>query len=412
MKESIARLESNRIVLPGIASAHSHAFQRGLRGHAQRSVSRGSFWSWRDIMYRFAERLDPDGLYALSRYAFAELARNGVCAVGEFHYLHHQLGGVPYEDRTLLADTVIRAARETGLRINLLRVFYERAGANRPPEGAQYRFSDQDVDDAFGDIETLIKRWKHDPFVKIGIAPHSIRAVRAECLSEIAQFAQEHSLMLHMHVAEQKREIQECLAEHGLRPVELLCEKEVINERFVAVHATHLQSHEIRLLGRSPSFVCVCRTTERDLGDGSPNLRRLQEAGTRFCVGVDSHAQSDPFLELRALELDERVRTQKRTIFAQGTDLLHIGSQSGYAAIGFPGAEKEDRIELSLDDIALATIRSETLDDTIAFAGSGRAVCNVYVDKTQVLESGAISNMQKITDDFKKVVIPILKERL
>nr|MDQ3036893.1 amidohydrolase family protein [Myxococcota bacterium] len=169
----IARLDGDHIVLPGLASAHSHAFQRALRARTQRAASsRGSFWSWRGLMYELAARVTPDDVFDLSRFAFVELARCGVTAVGEFHYLHHDPSGAPYADRLELADAVIRAAREAGLRITLLRVIYQRAGTGRAPEGAQRRFSDARLDDALADVEALVSRHAADPLVRVGIAPH------------------------------------------------------------------------------------------------------------------------------------------------------------------------------------------------------------------------------------------------
>ncbi|MAC27639.1 MAG: formimidoylglutamate deiminase [Sandaracinus sp.] len=381
------------IRLPGLATAHSHAFQRGLRGRTQRlpAGAAGSFWSWRGLMYRFAERLDPESMYALARFAYAELARHGVTAVGEFHYVHHQPDGTPYGERTTMADAVIRAARDAGLRVTLLRVLYHRAGAGRAPEGAQRRFSDARLEDALADVEALARRWAEEPAVRVGLAPHSVRAVPAEWLEEAARFAAERALPLHAHVAEQRREIRECLAEHGRRPVELLAERGVLGPAFVAVHATHLRPHEVRLLGAARSFACVCRTTERDLGDGAPPLGPLLDAGARLCVGVDSHALGDPFEELRAVELDERVRTEARTVACDGAGLLAAGSAEGYAAIGFEGAEGADRVELDAADPSLAGLGgadAATWADGVIFGASGRAVRRVEVAGEAIVEGG------------------------
>ena len=390
MSESMAVRDGRSVRLPGLASAHSHAFQRGLRGRTQRATASGSFWSWRALMYRFAEGLDPDSLYALSRLAFRELARNGVTAVGEFHYVHHQAGGRPYDDRVILADAVVRAARDVGLRITLLRVLYARGAWRRDAEGAQARFIDQNIDDALADVETLMKRYGNDDAVRVGIAPHSVRAVPKEWWSRATAFAEEHELPLHAHVAEQRREISECLAEHGRRPVELLHELGVIGPRFVAVHATHLLSHEAALL--APGMACICRTTERDLGDGSPDVSRLTQTGVRVCMGVDSHARSDPFEELRAIELDERVRTQRRQVAFDGSMLLAAGSSHGYTAIG-QGSAARDAVFVDLEDVSLAGAsesKGPALDDAVVFGADGRAVTRVEVDgRALTLETDA-----------------------
>ena len=350
---SIARLDATQIVLPGIASAHSHAFQRALRGRTQRSKSSGdeSFWSWRELMYRVAEAVGPEEIYALSRFAFVELALAGVTTVGEFHYVHHQPDGAPYDDRLELSDAVIRAALDAGLRICLLRVLYQRGSATAPAEGAQYRFIDRDLDDAFADIESLIDRYRGDPRVRVGIAPHSVRAVSADGIRRAAAFAREHHLPIHMHVAEQPKEIDECAAEHGRRPVELLDELGVLDARFVAVHATHLTLEEVALLGAARSFACICRTTERDLGDGAPPIRELHQAGVRFCIGADAHTSSDPFIETRAIEFDERTRTLRRTVGPNPTELLRAATDHGYRALGFADAAID---EVTLDRAAPA----------------------------------------------------------
>lgn len=396
----LVRSESDTLVLPGLASAHSHAFQRAIRGRTHARADGATFWSWRALMYRFASRLDPDSAYALARFAYAELARHGVTAVGEFHYVHHQPDGTPYDDRTVLADVTIRAARDAGLRITLLRVLYARAGAHRPPEPEQRRFCDPSIERALSDVDTLTLRHAGDPLVRIGVAPHSVRAVPKEWLAEAARFASERALPFHVHVAEQRRELRECLAEHGLRPIELLAELGAIDARFVGVHATHLRPHEARLL--RGAFVCVCRTTERDLGDGAPDLVSLRDAGARFCVGTDSHALSDPFEELRAVELDERVRREARQVAFDGAELLRIGSTEGYAAIGFDGLEREDRVVLDANDVALEGAGGDA--DAVIFAGSGRAVREVEVAEERIVDGGVPRGIDRAREAFRRTV--------
>jgi len=377
----LVRREGATIVLPGLVTAHSHAFQRGLRGrtHALARSGEGSFWSWRGLMYRFAAGLDPESIFALSRLAFRELARNGVTAVGEFHYVWHQPDGTPYDDRVVLADAVVRAAREVGIRITLLRVLYARGGWGRPLEPTQKRFVDGDVDDALADVDELRKRFAEDDQVRFGVAPHSVRAVPVEWLRAARDYCAEHGLPLHAHVAEQRRELAECLAEHGKRPVELLADEGVLSERFVGVHATHLRPHEARLLGEAKSFACLCRTTERDLGDGSPNVQQLRDAGVRLCVGVDSHARSDGLEELRAIELDERVRAEGRALAMDGQALLQAGTTEGTAAIG--QTNEGDTVTLDANDPSLlgAPQTGPTLTDTVIFGADTRAITGVQV---------------------------------
>jgi formiminoglutamate deiminase len=368
------------LYLPALATAHSHAFQRAMRGRAQRpsqgaAVGPDDFWTWRGQMYALASSLTPESIHSASLVAFRELARAGVRTVGEFHYVHHQPDGTPYEDRTILADAVVRAAKDAGLRVALLRVAYQRAGAGRPPEGAQRRFCDARVDDVLRDVDALRAKWRNDAEVVIGVAPHSVRAVSPEWLEPLSEYAARYAIPLHMHVAEREREVDECVAESGRRPVELLAEHGVLSDRFVAVHATHLSPHEASLLGVAQAFVCVCPTTERDLGDGLPDLGALRASGVRLCTGVDSHVVVDPIEDLRALETHERLRTRTRVTFrpALGTPaerLWHEGSVAGAAACGFPDAG--GRVVLRRDHPALELVEDEFLLDAIVFGtGSG-----------------------------------------
>lgn len=367
-------------LLPALATAHSHAFQRALRGDTQRPGPAGSddFWSWRTAMYRLADALTPATIHRISLVAYRELHRAGVRTVGEFHYVHHQPGGQPYDDRCLLAEAVIAAAKDAGLRIALLRVIYHRAGPGRAPEGAQLRFSDPSLDRALADIDALRARHAGDPAVRIGVAPHSVRAVPPDWLPEIAAYAEAHALPLHMHVAEQPAEISACLAETGKRPVELLAEKGVLSPRFVAVHATHLAPHEPALLGAARAFACLCPTTERDLGDGLPDLGALQRAGVRLCTGIDSHVITHPLEELRALELDERLRTGKRVVLATAEgrtpaeELWRIGSIEGAEAVGF--ADTGGQVTLDADAPELALVSEEQLLDAAVYSGSAAVV--------------------------------------
>jgi len=198
-------------VMPGMATAHSHAFQRVLRGRTQRrSMQAASFWGWRDLMYTLAAQVDPDDMYAIARFAYTELAMSGVTAVGEFHYVHHDLDGTPYTHRTELADAVIRAAKDTGIRICLIRTAYMRGGHKKPLDTAQKRFADSDVDLILQDLDTLQAQYKADPMVTVAVAAHSIRAVPLPQIRMLAAYADQHRLPFHMHVCEQRRELEEC----------------------------------------------------------------------------------------------------------------------------------------------------------------------------------------------------------
>ncbi len=370
--------------LPALATAHSHAFQRAMRGRAQRPfLQDDDFWSWRGQMYELAASLTPESIRAYSLVAFRELARAGVRTVGEFHYVHHQPGGAPYDDRTVLADAVIDAARQAGLRVALLRVAYHRAGPGRAAEPGQLRFCDPAVDDVLRDVDALRARYAGAPDVVIGVAPHSVRAVPPDWLPPLRDYAAAHGLPFHMHVAEQAREVDECVAETGRRPVELLADLGVLSPRFVAVHATNLAPHEPALLAAAAAFACICPTTERDLGDGLPDLGALRAAGVRLCTGVDSHVLVDPIEDLRALETHERLRTRKRVTFeaphpsrSPAEELWRSGSLEGAAACGFAGAGGE--IAIRPDEPCLELVPDEVRLDAIVFGAP--CACVAFVD--------------------------------
>jgi formiminoglutamate deiminase len=254
----------------------------------------------------------------------------------------------------------------------LLRVVYARAGAGRHPEGVQRRFADGSLDAGLADVEALLTRYAGARDVRVGLAPHSVRAVPPDWLGSLAAFADHHALPLHMHVAEQPAEIEASVAETGRRPVELLSEAGVLSSRFVAVHATHLATHEASLLGEARAGVCLCPTTERDLGDGLPDVTALVRAGVTLSTGIDSHVVTAPLEDLRGVELGERLRTGKRVVvpFEDGTPaevLWRIGSQNGARACGFEDDGGELRVVR--EAAALELVPDDRLLDALVFGG-------------------------------------------
>lgn len=360
--------------LPALTTAHSHAFQRGMRGAAQRryDASKDDFWSWRGQMYRVARMLDPETMEAIARVAYRELKSSGVHTVGEFHYVHHQADGSPYNERTLLSDVLIRAARSEGLRICLIRAAYNRAGPGRTAEEYQLRFCDSTVDDVLRDVDTLRSKYAGDPMVRVGVAAHSVRAVPPGWLKPLAEYADMYELPFHMHVAEQVREVDECVWETTKRPVELLAENGVLSQRFVAIHGTQLMAHEARMLGEANATVCICATTERDLGDGLPDITAMRKSRVRLCTGTDSHVSSDVIDDLRSLETHERLRTRERVTFGESgqspaEQLWREGSVNGALACGFQDAGAA--VEIDVEHPTLALVNEDHLLDAIVFSG-------------------------------------------
>ena len=373
------------LTIPGLANAHSHAFQRALRGRTQ--TGRGDFWTWRQGMYDVAKTIDPNRYRALARATFAEMALAGITAVGEFHYLHHGPDGERYEDRNAMGNTVIEAAREAGIRITLLDTCYLRGGIGREPEGAQLRFSDGSAEAWAERVEGL----EAGDGVRIGAAIHSVRAVDPEAASVVASIAAEHSWPLHAHVSEQPAENEDCASAYGMTPMELLGNAGALSEHFTAVHATHLAEGDFELLGRCG--VCLCPTTERDLADGVGPARRLTEAGVALSLGTDSHAVIDMFEEARAVELDERLESGVRGGHT-AAELLSAATAAGYASIGWPEAGSiapqapADLVTVGLDGVRLAGTSADHALQSVVFAAGAADVRHVIVGGRFVVRDG------------------------
>ncbi|MEE1778884.1 formimidoylglutamate deiminase [Streptomyces sp. NPDC049952] len=341
------------LTVPGLANTHSHAFHRALRSTVQ--VGSGTFWTWRETMYRTASRLTPDTYYDLARATYAEMALAGITAVGEFHYLHHSPGGTPYDNPNAMGEALIAAAAEAGIRITLLDTAYLAAGFGEKPNRHQTRFSDGTAD-AWAERASLLQG--DDDLVVIGAAIHSVRAVPAEQLATVARWARERSVPLHVHLSEQTAENDACLAAHGRTPTRLLADHGVLGPATTGIHNTHLTPEDIELLGASRTGTCMCPTTERDLADGIGPADALQRAGSPLSLGSDSHAVIDLFEEARAMELNERLRTHVRGHWTASA-LLRAASADGHAALGRPdGGTLEPGAPADLTTVALDSVRT------------------------------------------------------
>lgn len=397
---------AGRALLPGLVNGHSHAFQRLLRGRTEYAATgpgQDDFWSWRELMYRAAERMDPEQVYLASRQAFVEMARAGITAVGEFHYLHHGPDGTPYADRLELARQVVRAAREAGLRICLLRVGYARAGHGVSPNPRQRRFLDAKVEDFLEDARRLSRELAGDPLASVGVAPHSVRAVPREWLAATAQALRGEGAFpaVHMHVAEQPKEIEACLAEHGVRPVELLAEAGLLSERFTAVHGIHLSEREVRLFGEARALVCACPSTERNLGDGVVPADALLAAGVRVSLGTDSQASIDLVDEARQLESHLRLVRGKRAVLDAGGGrvdglalrLLGCATEAGAESLGLEtgrlaAGRPADFFTVDLEHPALAGADAVSLLPALVFGAPQDAIREVAVAGRFIVEEG------------------------
>jgi formiminoglutamate deiminase len=374
--------------LPGLANAHSHAFQRAFRGKTE--VGRGTFWTWREEMYAAAARLDPDLYFALARATFGEMALAGVTSVGEFHYVHHAPDGSPYEDPNAMGTAVIAAACEAGIRITLLDTCYLHGGVGVELSEGQRRFSDGAAERWAERVDALAG----GPTVRIGAAIHSVRAVVPEEATAVADWAREHEVPLHAHVSEQPDENAASIAAYGRTPTEVLAEAGALGERFTAVHVTHPSQRDRELLGAAGATACFCPTTERNLADGIGQAAALRAAGARLAVGSDSQAVIDLFEEARAIELDERLARLERGN-QDAAALLTAATADGQRAIGWPEAGAIERgrladlVNLSGGGVRLAGISPDTAAPSIVFAASAADVTNVIVGGEFVVRDGA-----------------------
>ena len=347
-----------RAMLPGLVNAHSHAFQRVFR--AQTEAATGTFWTWRDAMYAAAQRLTPDSFYDIARMAYLEMALSGITTVGEFHYVHRDEFGLPYSDPNLLPKQAIRAARDVGLRICLLRVAYARAGYQKHLDPAQQRFVEPESQEFIANTEALLASTS-DPLVTVGIAPHSIRALPLDYLRTVVNWARPKGIPIHMHVCEQPAEIEACCAEYGTTPVALLAREGLLSERFTGVHGIHITDAEIDALASAKSFVCACPTTERNLGDGIVPADRLLGAGVRIALGSDSQAQIDLLEDARELEYHLRLQHLRRGILPPEA-LFRCATQSGAESLGI-APDAADFFTVAIDGLS-----TEHLLPSIVFA--------------------------------------------
>ena len=385
------------LVVPGIANLHSHSFQRAMAGLAERAGPQGdTFWRWREVMYRFLAALGPEDVQAIAAQSYAEGLLHGYTSVGEFHYLHNAPDGSPYADPAELALRIAAAAEAAGVGLRLLPVLYRQGGfGGAPPTDGQRRFV---LDrDAYARLCTDMAR-----LLPVGVAPHSLRAVGPEELRFAVALADAlaPATPLHIHLAEQEREVADCLAWSGARPVEWLLDHAAVGPRWCAVHATHLTGAELARLAASGAVAGLCQTTEANLGDGIFPLRHWLDHGGRFGIGTDSNVSASPIEELRWLEyvrrLERRARNVSETVpgASVAAGLLRRAAAGGAQALGRASGsiavgQLADLLVLDPEHPALLGRQGVALLDAWVFSGNATPVRHVMVGGAWVVRHGA-----------------------
>ena len=385
------------LTLPALANAHSHAFHRVLRGRTH--TGRGNFWTWRDLMYEVAARLDPDRYYRLARAVFAEMALAGIGIVGEFHYVHHRGGGGTYDDPNVMGMAVVAAAHDAGLRLTLLDTLYLHGGLDtdsdrgyRPLRPEQGRFSDGSAQRWAERVDRLAAE-ASGPEVKVGAAAHSVRAVDPASIEVAAGWARDRGAPLHFHTSEQPAENEQCLAVHGRTPAVVIAEAGGLGPDTTLVHATHATEQDREMIGEATAYCCLCPTTERDLADGVGPAEALARGGARLCVGSDSHAVIDIFSEVRSVELDQRAATNARGIF-EVDEMAAMATRAGYRSLGWAdGGILEagglaDFTTIGLDSVRLAGRDDASALAAVVFAATTDDVRHLVVGGRTVVQDG------------------------
>jgi formiminoglutamate deiminase len=411
--------ERAQAVIPGMSNVHSHAFQRGMAGFTEfRGPDADNFWSWRTLMYRFVGRMSPDDLEAISAQAFVEMLESGFTRVGEFHYVHHDTGGHPYANPET-TERIAAAVSQTGIALTLLPVFYAHGGfGGASPTDGQRRFL-LDVPRFARLVEDGRKVIAALPDARLGVAPHSLRAVTPEELALVVALAPAGPI--HIHTAEQTGEVEQCIAWSGARPVDWLLDHAPIDARWCLVHATHLTDGEVTRLAASGAVAGFCPVTEANLGDGIAPARPLIAADGAFGIGTDSNVAIGAYEELRQLEYCQRLRDRARNVISHGVvrstgRVLFDGAVRGGArALGLAPAQAgiavgapADFVSLDLGSPALAERRDDALLDSLIFAGGSRCIDAVWRAGVKLVENGRHRARDAVAVSFRAALARVL----
>nr|WP_314463478.1 formimidoylglutamate deiminase [uncultured Novosphingobium sp.] len=402
--------ERHGCVLPALGNLHSHAFQRGMAGLAERrGATDDSFWTWRDVMYRFLDRMDPDDLQAVAAMAYVEMLESGFARVGEFHYLHHTPDGRAYDDPAEMSAAIARASAETGIGLTLLPVFYAHSGfGGQAPSEGQRRFL-HDLDGFARLLEGARSAVKGLDEPVVGLAPHSLRAVSPQQLGALESMA--GGLPIHIHIAEQVREVEDCLAWSGSRPVAWLLDNAAVDHRWCLVHATHMTPEETRRMARSGAAAGICPVTEANLGDGLFPARDFLAEGGCWGAGSDSNVMIDATEELRLFEYGQRLHHRGRNILSSpampstGEALWGQALRGAARALGVKGGLSIglpfDALSLDLDHPSLTARGADRLLDGLVFAAGRGAVDCVWRFGAQVVSGGRHRARQEVVRRYR-----------
>jgi formimidoylglutamate deiminase len=406
-------------VLPGMCNVHSHAFQRALAGLAEvRGHPTDDFWTWREEMYRLVARLEPEDVEAIAGHLYVELLRHGYTTVAEFHYLHNDRHGKPYGDRAELANAIVGAAAASGIALTLLPVLYAHGGfRHKLLSGAQQRFRG---DPAF--VMELVRElaaWHlPSPLLRLGVAPHSVRAVDALLLTELVDAATAHdaAMPIHMHLSEQAGEVDGCRDTHGTTPYVWVSELVPVDARWTFIHATHLTALEMRALGRSGACIGLCPTTEANLGDGIFDFEPWYEQRGAWAIGGDSHVCVSPFEELRALEYSQRLRRRVRNVAASeeapdvAANLWSLAAAGGARAAAQPAGalapgRRADFVVLDGADVDFEGLPARAMLGVAIFSGNSNRVRDVFVGGRPVVENRRHPDADEASAAFRRALV-------